>query len=103
MNWTHIVAESYCLYNEKNKIPKCCKFKPNHIGLHCFEFDNENKQYCPFLALGTAKSTIILTGSDGELKTFDTFENDEVVDENEWRLKEEEWINKWKDKINNGK
>ncbi|MCP4162964.1 MAG: hypothetical protein GY760_23120 [Deltaproteobacteria bacterium] len=121
MSWNHIVVEGHFLikfdvefdklnsgikdYIQKNgKVPpKCCKYHGNRIGSFCLKFHEEEYNYCPFFAFGTAKSSIILTNNIGEEAASDTFWIDnklKVKNAAEWAKQEEEWLMGWKDTIN---
>ena len=105
MGWKHIVLEGYCAFNNEKNLnmpPHCCKLFPENIGLHCLNYDEKEHKFCPYLGYGTAPSTIVLTGNDGEEVSFKVFNSDEnLSNEKKWLKQEEKWIEECKNKIEN--
>lgn len=103
MNWKHIVVEGHCIYdlneNKNKKIPECCKYNPGKIGAHCFKYNIEQRQFCPYLGIGTAKSSMVLTNSEGISVNGTCFFDDINIDEKEWHKREKKWIEKQIDYI----
>ena len=114
MGWKHIVMEANCLFNwdisvndlemniagNEKELPHCCKFGPERISINCLRFDEDENKYCPFLAFGKARTSIVLTGINSEEESCKVFWTDENLTSDEWVEKEELWINEWKKKIN---
>lgn len=99
MAWNHLVLEGYCLFSkDKEEIPRCCKYEPGILGLHCLDYDEEQHIYCPFFAYGNARTSLVLTGNHGEEVAHKTYSSD-CVDEKEWMKNENLWIEKWKSRL----
>lgn len=105
MNWNHVVLEAYCLFSEEDKeIPTCCIYEPGRIGIHCFEYDEKIHNHCPFLALGKARSTLLLINETGDVIVSKAYKGDDsLIDENLWLNAERGWIKKWKERLLNRK
>lgn len=101
MNWNHVVFEVYCMFNEENnERPICCICEPERTGIHCFEFDEKSHKHCPYLALGKARSTIVLADENGDVIASKAYNGDDsLIDENLWLNAEREWIKSWKDRL----
>lgn len=109
MGWKHLVLEAHCFYdhseeidqeaNVDDKIPHCCKFGQGKLGKHCLQFDEFENRFCPYLAFGTARTAVVLTGIDGEEEAFKAFWVDDNLTSEEWINKEKLWIEGWKKKI----
>ncbi|KAJ50065.1 hypothetical protein CTM_19904, partial [Clostridium tetanomorphum DSM 665] len=94
----HIVMEANCFYDsdkkENESVPKCCKFGPNNISINCLKFNEGENRYCPFLVLGSARTTLVLTEQNGNAVNSDSFWGDLKLSEEDWLRKEKEWIEK---------
>ncbi|WP_197259279.1 hypothetical protein [Paenibacillus dendritiformis] len=102
MRWKHVVVEGYCFYeNTGNSLkPHCCKYNPGDVGAHCLSYDETEKKICPYFGFGTARTSLVLTGDDGEAITAAVFNPEKSIgDAKEWLRKEKDWINKWKKKV----
>lgn len=90
-----IAIEGKCLYlisEDKQEIPKCCKYRPGVVGKHCLLFDESKHMYCKYLGIGTARAQMILTGSDGDVINSKGFWGDLDMTEDEWIKEEKKWI-----------
>ena len=98
MGWKHVVIEGYCLYKDTDLgAPKCCLNGTNNIGLHCLGYDEKEHKYCPFFAYGTARTSVVLTGADGDEVAYSSFSSDEnLSNEKKWLEEEQKWIEHWK-------
>jgi hypothetical protein len=70
------------------------------MGLHCLQSSDKERQFCDFFGWGTAKSSIVLTDSNGEVVTQKSFCTDQNLSEKEWLEQEKCWINQWAERIN---
>lgn len=103
MGWRHIVLEGHCFFDKDEdikEVPKCCKVRPESIGLHCLDF--EEGKYCPYFAFGTAKASIVVTDGNGDAIAGTCFfpEGAFKLSNEQWNIKENRWINKWVERIN---
>ncbi|WP_157739689.1 hypothetical protein [Paenibacillus kribbensis] len=102
MGWKHVVVEGYCLFESTDKSlkPHCCKYTPGDIGVHCLSYDEAEKKICPHFGFGTARTSLILTDDDGEVKNAAVFSSEKSIgNAKEWLKKEKDWIGKWSKKI----
>lgn len=101
MNWSHILIEGFCLFDTDSDsvVPSCCINGLGNTGINCLLSKETEKSMCPYFGFQEAKSTILLTNNIGVSIEFDSFDSDEL-DENEWRKKELDWIENKKELIN---
>ena len=103
MGWKHIVIEGFCSYDRENDSLKAsvgCVDNAGTIGLYCLKYNEDSRQICPYFGFGTARSTLILTGKDGEAVKFRSFVLDDgTMREEEWLKNEEKWIKSWRAKL----
>ncbi|WP_432663372.1 hypothetical protein R9X47_22675 [Wukongibacter baidiensis] len=94
----HIVIEAKCLYyfieDTEKQIPSCCKYEPGRVGTLCFKFNEEKHKYCPYLGIGTAKASLVLTDGEGEAINADGYWGDFKMSEEDWIKEEKKWIEK---------
>ncbi len=93
MNWSHVLIEGFCLYNEdkEKKNPSCCINGIGKIGFHCLLFNEKKKAICPFFGFQKSKTTIALTNNEGDVIDYNSFESIEL-DEKKWREEEKKWL-----------
>lgn len=102
MGWKHILVEGHCLFDidDKLDIPMCFKFKPGYIGRHCLDSENDDLQRCSYFAFGSAKSTVVLTDSNGDAIACEVFWPEKEWSNNEeWNRLENKWIEEWRGKL----
>lgn len=75
-------------------MPNCCIYRPNNISINWLKYNEDKKQYCPFLIFGTARATIALSDGSGNVINSNGFWGDLKLSEEEWIQKENEWIDK---------
>ncbi|WP_310602853.1 hypothetical protein [Anaerosporobacter sp.] len=92
----NILLEGNCMYNFEKEVntelPNCCICGVNNVSINCLKYDEDKRIYCPYLALGTAKTTIALTDEQGYVVEADGFWADLSLSADEWRQKEKEWV-----------
>lgn len=94
MEWKHIVIEGTCTFNlsedKKKIIPECCKNDPGKISSNCLKY--ASNKYCPYLGIGTARSSLVLTDKQGEAIIGTCFFDDLELSQQKWEKNEADWL-----------
>jgi len=109
MGWKHIVVEGHCFYDsdssekEESKDLDRCRNKIGEVGLHCLEL-NKGK-LCAYLGYGKARASIVVTDSKGEAVNGSCFFPEDAfkLSDKDFVEKENEWIRRWSEKIDEDK
>lgn len=96
MSWSHLLIEGHCLFDKENENskPTHCKYGIENISTNCL-YDEKRGTICKYFGFKEAKSTLLLTNSQGKPVEFDSFDSSEKYVK-KWKELEKERLNKWK-------